>query len=87
MFGATNIVKNNDRKKYMYCGYRIAFDVKESWSFADDFARNVIIFGVDNNSSFHTDNLKNGFLILGDTLGINGSFGAPDKKMILILVM
>ena len=80
-------MKNNDRKKYMYCGYWIAFDLKESWSFADDFARNVIIFGVDNNSSSHTDNLKNNFLILGDALGINGSFGAPDKKMILILVM
>ena len=87
MFGATTIVKNNDSKKYMYCGYWIAFDLNESWSFADDFARNVIIFGVDNNSSSHTDNLKNEFLILGDALGINGGFGAPDKKMILILVM
>ena len=80
-------MKNNDSKKYMYCGYWKAFDLKESWSFADDFARNVIIFGVDNNSSSHTDNLKNEFLILGDALGINGGFGAPDKKMILILVM
>ena len=27
-----------------------------SWSFNDDFARNVKIFGVDNSSSSHTDN-------------------------------
>ena len=56
----------------MYSGYRIAFDGKDSWSFRDDFSRNVIIFGVDNSSSSHTDNLKNDFIILGDgdTFGI-----------------
>ena len=66
----------------MYPGYRIAFDGKGLWSFSDDFGRNVIIFGVDNSSSSHTDNLKNDFLILDerDTFGINGSFGAPEKK-------
>ena len=38
----------------------------------------IIIFGVDNISSSHTDYLKNDFLTLseGHTLGINGSFGA-----------
>ena len=42
---------------------------------------------VENRSSSHSDNLKNDFLILGgDTFGINGSFGAPEKKLILILV-
>ena len=67
----------------MYSGYRIAFDGKGSWSFNDDFARNVIVFGVDNSSSSHTDNLKNEFLILGEgnTFGINGSFGAHEKKI------
>ena len=62
MFGATDIVKNNDKEKYVYSGYRIAFYVKGSWSFNDDFARNVTIFGVDNSSSPHTDNLTNNFL-------------------------
>ena len=78
-----NIVKNSDREKYFCSGYRIAFDGKGSWSFNDDFARNVIIFGIDKSSSSHTDNLKNDFLILaeGDTFGINGSFGSPGKKM------
>ena len=43
----------------------------------------VIIFGVDNSSSSHADNFQNNFLMLGvgDTLGINGSFGAPEKKV------
>ena len=38
------------------------------------------MFGIDNSSTSHTDNLKNDFLILGegDTFGINGSFGAPE---------
>ena len=47
-----------------------------------------LICGVNNNSSSHTDNLQNYFLFLGegDTFGINGSFGAPEKYLILILV-
>ena len=88
LFEATNIVKSSDQEKYVYSGYRIAFDGKGSWCFNDDTGRNVIIFGVDNSSSSHTDNLKNDFLVSGegDTFGINGSFGAPEKKLILILV-
>ena len=37
-----------------------------------------MIFSVDNSSSSHTDNRKDRFLILGESLtfGINGSFGA-----------
>ena len=66
----------------MYSGYRIAFDGKGTWRFGDDYARNVVIFGVDNSSSSHTDNQKNKFLVLseGDTSGVNGSFVAPEKK-------
>ena len=58
----TNIVKNSDKEKYVYSGYGMAFDRKDSWSFNDDTARNVIIFGVDNSSSSHTGNLKNDIL-------------------------
>ena len=48
----------------------------------NDFARNVIIFGVDNTSSSHTDNRKNNFLVLGEaTHGINDSTGAAGKKI------
>ena len=61
LFGATNRVKNDDKEKYVNSGYGIAFNGKCSWSFNDNFARNVSIFGVDNSSSSHTDNLKNVF--------------------------
>ena len=72
----------------MYSGYRIAFDRKGECSFGIDYARNVAIFRVDNSSSSPTDNLKNYFLILGegDIFGINGSFGAPEKCLVLSLV-
>ena len=45
----------------MYSGYGVAFDDAGSWSFSNDIARNVLTFGVDNSSTFHTDNLKNIF--------------------------
>ena len=34
-------------------------DSAGSWSFDNDFARNIIIFGVDNSSSSRSDNRKN----------------------------
>ena len=50
--------------------------------FGNDFARNLIIVGADNNSSSHSDNHKNNFLMLGEgpTYGIKGSFEKPDKR-------
>ena len=47
MFGGTNIVKSNDKSKYVYSGRGIGFDGLGSWSFANDFAWNVVNFGVD----------------------------------------
>ena len=44
--GPANIVKNSDKKKYVYSGYGITFDGVGSWSFINGTARNVIIFGV-----------------------------------------
>ena len=66
----------------MYHGYGITFDSTGSWSFDNDYARNVIICSVDNTSSFHVDNCKKNFLALeeGPTFGVNGSFGSPEKK-------
>ena len=61
LFGATSILKNNYTEKWMYSGYGIAFDRKVEWSFGNDYARDVIIFGVDNSSSSHADNCKNDF--------------------------
>ena len=34
----------------MYSGYGITFDGAGEWSFSNDSARSVKIFGVDNNS-------------------------------------
>ena len=78
LFGATNIVKNSGKEKYVYNGYGIAFDSAGSWSFNKDFARDVRMFCVYNSS---LSLRKNNFLILGEgpTYGINGSFAAPEK--------
>ena len=45
----------------MYSGYGIAFVGAVSWSFDNDFARNVVIFGVDNKSSSYSDICKKSF--------------------------
>ena len=82
LFGATNIVKNSDKEKWVYSGYGIAFNGEGARSFGNDFARDVVTFDVVNSSSSHTDNRKNNLLILGEgpAFGINGSFGSPEKK-------
>ena len=36
LFRATNIVKNSNKEKYVYSGYRIAFNGKGDWSFGND---------------------------------------------------
>ena len=75
----TNKVKNNNKRKYVYSGYKISVDGKGEQSFWNDYAINAKIGSFDNSSLSLVDNLKNYFLILGegDTFGINGSFGAP----------
>ena len=42
----------------MYSGYKKFFDSAASWTFDDDSARNVIMVGVDNNSSPNVENRK-----------------------------
>ena len=59
LLGATSIVKNSNKEKWVYCGYGIIFDGAGSWNFGNDFPRNVIIFGVDSSSLCYTDNCKN----------------------------
>ena len=75
-------MKDIDKEKYVYSGCGITFESTGSWRFGNDFARNVIIFGVDNSSWSHSDNCKNNFVMLdeGPTCGFNGSFGSPEKK-------
>ena len=61
LFGALSIVKNSDKEKYVYSSYGVTFDSACSWSFDNDTAKNVIIFGVDNSSSFSGNNCKDIF--------------------------
>ena len=51
------------------------------WSFGNGLARDIVIFGVDN-TSCHTDNQKNIFLVLGEgpTEGIDDSVVAAEKN-------
>ena len=82
LFGATSIVKNSNKEKYVCKGYVINFDSAGLWNFNNDIANNITNFGVDNSSPSHADNHKNNFLVLGEgpTFGINESFGLPEKK-------
>ena len=71
----------------------MTFDSGGFQSFDNDTGRNVIIFGIDNSSSSHSDDRKNNFLILGAGLnfGVNGNFGSPKIKFsitssVLVLV-
>ena len=65
LFGAVSLTKNADVNKYKYSGYGIAFDRTSSFSFpGGGNGQNVIIFGVDMNSSVHVDNKGKDILIL-----------------------
>ena len=52
-------------------------------SFDNDYARNVVIFGADNSSSFHTANRRNNFLALGErpTESIDDGVGEAEKHL------
>ena len=56
--------KNSNKEKLVYSGYGIVFDGKGEWSFGGDYARNIVIFGVDTSLLSHIDNGKNKFLVL-----------------------
>ena len=76
LFDTVKLTRDADKGKFTYNGWE-----KNFWSFDNDTARNVIIFGVDNSSSAHTDNPRN-FLVLskGPTEVIDVSVGAAEKK-------
>ena len=66
LFGAISLTKNTDFDKYKYSGYEIGFDRRglyllPIWT----FGRNVIMLGVDMNSSVHVDDKGKDILILG----------------------
>ena len=82
MFGTTNIAHKSGKSNYVYCRYGKVFHGASSCSFGNYHARNVIIFGVDNSSSFHTDNHKNNSLVLGKgpSNNVSNSGGTTQKK-------
>ena len=69
MFGTVKLTEKADQRKFSYNGQEI-FDGKGMWSYSNNFVRNVVIFGVNNTSSSHIDNLKNNILVSGE--GKNG---------------
>ena len=75
-FGGTDIVKISDKEKFVHSRYGVAFDGAGSWNCGNNFDEKIVIFGVDNSSSSHTDHDKNNILVLDErlTYGINGSF-------------
>ena len=91
MFSATIIVKTGDEEKMCsYSGYGIviSFDSAGSWNFENDFARNVLFFGFDNNLLSLADNRKNNFLVSSQKWrpNLNVRLGSPEKHFLLILV-
>ena len=78
LFGSVKLTKNADIDKYGYSGYGIGFDRETSFSFGNDFGKNVIIFGVDMSSSTKIDNRKKDILILGigPTQGLENTLSA-----------
>ena len=43
LLGVVKLIRNKIKRKFLYCGYRIAFDGERSWSFGNEFAWNVVI--------------------------------------------
>ena len=66
LFGTVKLVRNAIKGKFTYNGTGIAFDGEDSKSLCNVYARNVIIFDVNNCSSSHINNRKNNFLVLGE---------------------
>ena len=85
LFRETNIVNYSDKGKYVYSGYVITFDSACSWSFDNDFTRNVLSFGVDNSSSSHSD--KNNLLILGEGPTLMEALLEDQKKSLVLILL
>ena len=100
LFGGVKITKNaTDTSKHKYEGYGICFDEGGTFSMGNiNNGRNVLIFGVHENSVVHSNNKANNIFIMGDGFlqGINDitlyaekiyskNFSAVDEKFVLSL--
>ena len=87
-FGTVKLLRNAIKSKFIYKSWGLAFNWEGLWSFGNEFARNVVFFGVDNSSLSHNNNRRHNFLLLheGPTDGINDGTGTAEKKLVLSLV-
>ena len=100
LFGGVRITKNaTNTSKHKYEGYGICFDEGGMFSMSNTVnGRNVLIFGVHENSVIHSNNKANNIYVLGDGIfqGINNTtlyaektyatnFSAVNKKFVLSL--
>ena len=99
LFGAMEITKNTDTSKYNHKGHGICFDKGGMFSEGSiNNGRNVIIFGVHENSVIHSSNKTNNIYITGKDYvqGINNTtlhadkiysqnFTQPSKQFVLSL--
>ena len=60
LFGAVKSTKNADPNKYGYSGCGIGFDEILFFRLSNGkWGKNIVIFGINNSSSMHADNIKN----------------------------
>ena len=100
LFGGVKITKNaTDTSKHKYEGYGICFDEDGTFSKGGiNNGRNVLLFGVHENSLVHANNKANNIYVMGDLFvqGINDTtlyaekicsqnFAAANKKIVLRL--
>ena len=81
------ITKNADTSKYKYKGYGLCFDEGGLFSIGNiNNGRNVLIFGVHEDSVIHANNKANNIFVMGDDFvqGINDTALYAEKIYILL---
>ena len=66
MLGPVKLNKAADFHKYGFNGYSIGFDTHLNFSVYDKLGKNIIIFGVENSLSVHTDNRRKENLVFDE---------------------
>ena len=90
LFGVVKITKNaTDTSKHKYEGYGICFDEGGTFSKGNISSRkNVLIFGVHENSLVHENNKANNIYVMGDLFvqGINDTTKMPKNFTVKFLL-
>ena len=89
---AVRVTKTVVKLKLIYNGYWVVADGAGSWTLDYLFAKNVMIFDIENSSLRHSGSHKNSFLVSteGSTNHVNNSIhvpGDPRKCSVLILLI